>query len=567
MWWLILVIVILLLVLLRVWVLYANLRADFASFRSLLDDEKEALKKSLSDTQKVLKKSRSDSGVQLSKQQELVSKLKEENSQMFSMHQELLSMLKRENAQLISSHEKELSVLEQRLQNSSALQIQSPEFYDIMAFFAWYALCELPPEESAALGIPSVRGLRPASRDDPVAKRVIERFSAAFADQYKYQYLTFLYPELAKIFRGTEVLSAPEGQPTTVAVRSESVFAVVDLLRDRSALSEKLYRLENRLAFFESTKSNLTAIPYMARIMADYETYDLERLASSLDWGSNVRRQQKVASIREIRRAAEEMVERHKEAEYQLAYLLSLFPGLSDVLDTEYASLPPVTVAALTDHDAARDYLSKEEYASLSTVERNQLALDRYKASHRKTKWQIGRDYELFIGHTYEEEGCFVDFFGSYMGLEDLGRDLIVRHGLQTTIVQCKYWSSEKQIHENHITQLYGTVASYCIEHGLPHDSVKGVLITNIELSPMAKKMAAYLGVSYRENVALGEYPMIKCNIGHDETGLETKIYHLPFDQQYDQVKIDKPGEFFAATVAEAEAAGFRRAYRWYGSD
>jgi len=39
------------------------------------------------------------------------------------------------------------------------------------------------------------------------------------------------------------------------------------------------------------------------------------------------------------------------------------------------------------------------------------------------------------------------------------------------------------------------------------------------------------------------------------------KIYHLPFDQQYDRTKIipDK-GEKYVYTVAEAEKAGFRRA-------
>jgi len=43
------------------------------------------------------------------------------------------------------------------------------------------------------------------------------------------------------------------------------------------------------------------------------------------------------------------------------------------------------------------------------------------------------------------------------------------------------------------------------------------------------------------------------------------KIYHLPFDQQYDRTKIisDK-GEKYVYTVAEAEKAGFRRAWRWH---
>ena len=46
------------------------------------------------------------------------------------------------------------------------------------------------------------------------------------------------------------------------------------------------------------------------------------------------------------------------------------------------------------------------------------------------------------------------------------------------------------------------------------------------------------------------------------ETAKE-KIYHLPFDQQYDRIAIDAgKGECYTATVKEAEKLGFRRAFR-----
>ena len=260
------------------------------------------------------------------------------------------------------------------------------------------------------------------------------------------------------------------------------------------------------------------------------------------------------------------MVEKNKDAQYQLAYLLELFPNLSDIIECEFKQLPMIEVNELTDYDSTRDYLSKEEYAVLSTTERNQLALDRYNSSHNKSKWQIGRDYEQFIGHQYRKKGYDVDDFGSYMGLEDLGRDIIAKKDDTTLIIQCKYWSSIKQIHEKHITQLYGTMISYCIENNIEQEKVKGVLITNIQLSDMAKQMAEYLGIKYMENYEMGQYPCIKCNLGHDELGKETKIYHLPFDKQYDITKISKKGEFYAMTVAEAEAAGFRRTFKWFGN-
>jgi len=44
-----------------------------------------------------------------------------------------------------------------------------------------------------------------------------------------------------------------------------------------------------------------------------------------------------------------------------------------------------------------------------------------------------------------------------------------------------------------------------------------------------------------------------------------SKIYHLPFDQQYDSTIIKYKNECYVETIAEAEALGFRRAFRWRG--
>lgn len=321
-----------------------------------------------------------------------------------------------------------------------------------------------------------------------------------------------------------------------------------------------LQLLIERYNFTEKTNSNLKAIPYMAAIMADYETIGLKELANRLNWGTSQERAKKVTSLVTLRKETKELLSAYKEAQYQLEYLLNLFPNLRDIIDSEFGELPKLNTENIEDYDTARDYLSKEEYLKLSTAERNQLALDRYRESHRKSKWQIGRDYEMYVGYKYSQKGYIVDYFGSFMGIEDLGRDLICKKEDNILIIQCKYWSQIKEIHENHINQLYGTTISYCIENNIDKEFVKGVLVTNISLSATAKKMASYLGIEYIENYALGEYPCIKCNIG-----IEGKIYHLPFDQQYDSTKIDKPGEFYAMTVVEAERKGFRRAFKWFG--
>jgi hypothetical protein len=62
-----------------------------------------------------------------------------------------------------------------------------------------------------------------------------------------------------------------------------------------------------------------------------------------------------------------------------------------------------------------------------------------------------------------------------------------------------------------------------------------------------------------QDDWTIEDWPMVKCNIDSKEN----KIYHLPMDQQYDTVKISKPGECYVSTVAEAEAKKFKRAKRW----
>ena len=337
------------------------------------------------------------------------------------------------------------------------------------------------------------------------------------------------------------------------------------------ALADEERRLklhtQHLVSLMETAQSSLTALPYMAKIIADFDTRNLEILARQLDWGDNQERRKKVRSLRELRKETADMLAQYKEAEYKLAYAIAMFPALADFLDADSRDIPELKLSDLTDdgsHDRVRNYLSDEEYRQLPSAERNQLALDRYRASRRKTNWQIGRDYEMYVGYKYEQKGYRVDYYGARKGLEDLGRDLIAVGKGQTLIIQCKYWSSSKVIHEKHITQLYGTMVCYCYENNLPRDQVLGVLVTNIKISDTARKFAEYLGIGIAEEFPFGEYPCIKCNINRSAEGGTTRIYHLPFDQQYDSCVINTPGEFMAMTTAEAEAAGFRRAYRWH---
>jgi len=176
----------------------------------------------------------------------------------------------------------------------------------------------------------------------------------------------------------------------------------------------------------------------------------------------------------------------------------------------------------------------------------------------RKDKEEIGRDYERFIGWTFECAGYKVQYNGIEKKLEDGGIDLICRNGKTIDIVQCKNWAKEKIVHEKHINQLYGAFQSYKIENNI-NDSckAKAVFITSAEASETARRVANNLCVELIEGKLMDtSYPCIKCNIS--STG--EKIYHLPFDAQYDRTKITKKEECYVKTIEEAEKLGFRKA-------
>lgn len=243
-------------------------------------------------------------------------------------------------------------------------------------------------------------------------------------------------------------------------------------------------------------------------------------------------------------------------------YYETLFPWLTDFREAPDESIQLIQTSEPEEaQDPAQKLLSNAEWEKLSQTEKFQIALERYQ-KRKKTNWEIGRDFERYIGYIYEYKGFNVTFFGAIKGFEDMGRDIIAKKDDSTIIIQCKYWKKDKTIHEKHIFQLYGT----CIVYGIENKETippTGIFITSCSLSDTAEKVAKALGIQTLTNITLKQYPCIKCNIGK---GGE-KIYHLPFDQQYDKIKMTKDnGCFYASTIDEAEHAGFRRAYRWHGN-
>lgn len=329
--------------------------------------------------------------------------------------------------------------------------------------------------------------------------------------------------------------------------------------------AENAIHKERFVELAEKIKADATLRnPWLASQLADAEALADQQLANSLA----CRRPPALKAskhVSEISKEKTRWMRQAKALEYQLSLYEALVPWLQDAAD--YTPQELIDALANKDQEIIEDeallgqWLSPAEYQKLTEVARFQLALDRWRKRPR-SNWEVGRDFERYVGYQYEQKGFSVQYVGALTGKEDLGRDLIVRSGKELYIIQCKRWASQRTIHEKHVFQLFGSTITYEVEN--PGTHPKAILITTCPVSPLALSFADRLSVECQAEYPikdLEKYPLIKCNVGKSGE----KIFHLPFDQQYDRVSITlKRGEFYAHTVQEAMNAGFRRAHRWH---
>jgi DUF2075 family protein len=303
-----------------------------------------------------------------------------------------------------------------------------------------------------------------------------------------------------------------------------------------------------------------TGFPTLLSVIAEFDAAKDEAVEDYLRYKKHpsIKSSEIVKEHNQKRRFAE--FER-KKTQLLIEYYESLAPFLIDYKNEIALPEEEDVLAEYTEEeraDATTQYLTKDEFKQLPTTEKNQRALERY-WKRTKSKWLIGRIYERYVGHLYEQQGYDVEYVGIFKGYEDLGRDLICRKGKEIIVIQCKNWSKFKTIFEKHIFQFFGTVFQYRDEN--KDKNIRAIFYTTTTLSDLAKRFAKELNIELQESFKMDNgYPCIKCNISQIDG---TKIYHLPFDQQYDKVRIEPhKGEFYCATVKEAEDAGFRRAFR-----
>jgi hypothetical protein len=306
-------------------------------------------------------------------------------------------------------------------------------------------------------------------------------------------------------------------------------------------------------------KDRIGSYKWLAGMMADFMT--IEEHNYYLEYGSsykNMQRHDRAIKINELKNEKKMLIQENKILKYELAYIKNVIPDAEDFLEYDEMGIN------IYSENFISNYIPKEEYDKLTNIEKNKRALEYYK-TRKKTNWEIGRDFERYVGYLFEKEmRATVEYFGMEKGLSDLGRDLIVQTDDAVYIVQCKYWSKDKIIHEKHIAQLFGTFFKYKLDNSKSKKNILPVFVTHTVLSEEAKRFADALNIVYIENLDQGEYPIIKCHNNKDKYGVPTQIYHLPMDQQYDKTIINaKDGDFWAFTVEEAEAKGYSRAHKW----
>jgi Restriction endonuclease len=337
-------------------------------------------------------------------------------------------------------------------------------------------------------------------------------------------------------------------------------------------IAQKTYFVEGLTKIIEQRKSQF---PWLASAFADFYSLVFEKEAVRLEVKSHPATKA-AESVRELKKKHREVVRDLRTTRYRVEYYEKLFPWILDYVgdDVPDSAVDVSGNETQDENDPAKNWLSKADYERLPNVEKYQRALDNWKRSP-KSNWQIGRHYERYVGYVYETQGYDVEFTGAIKGFEDMGRDVIARRKEELVVIQCKYWSLGKVIHEKHIFQLFASALEYGFKlGGLVRDGqysfvntspdsprIKPILYTSINVSDVAREVANVLDVTLHENVRISDYPIIKCNISLRDG---QKIYHLPFDQQYDRVKIKNVGERYVYTVAEAENMGFRRAWRWH---
>jgi len=198
--------------------------------------------------------------------------------------------------------------------------------------------------------------------------------------------------------------------------RAKEVFKENEKLKYQLGIQKELvqkleaYQENNRRQLeFEISKiddEKLKLFPWLATAIADYKYLAQERIAEGLI--NKERPALKAAEqIKITSQQLRESVNENRALKYHLSFYEKFFPFITEISGTNLEELLEELEQGRTAEKSAElddnehqdewpilsNFLSRQEYETLPTEKKFQVAFDRWKTK-KKSNWEIGRDYE-----------------------------------------------------------------------------------------------------------------------------------------------------------------------------
>lgn len=361
--------------------------------------------------------------------------------------------------------------------------------------------------------------------------------------------LIFHAKSLKRIFDGFSVLYL-----ALKLQKEENNKRQTELQEEKTDIQNKADELQlekNRLEQVLSQEHPLCDIPCLYNMGFDYVVNGLKEYCKQEGYTGGM------DELEKFRDSYKKMQKENLLYNFRFRFIEMVFPDIYADMKKE-EELSKLYDSIMPRRNSIKYWLRGVDYKHLDEIGQEQAAVDAYLANKNKTLWELGTDYELYIGEGCRSNGFTVDYNGIRQGYNDMGIDIIAKRGIETYIIQCKYWREGYYISEKYIMQLYGSSMYYKFHH--PSEKVKPLFYSTVRFTDKANKVAKELGVEVKVKLLPFDkrYPSIKCNVNSKGE----KIYHLPFERDITRTKIYKDGEFYATTVQEARDKGFRRAYK-----
>ncbi len=173
--------------------------------------------------------------------------------------------------------------------------------------------------------------------------------------------------------------------------------------------------------------------------------------------------------------------------------------------------------------------------------------------------WELGIEYERFIGYLWESKGYKVIYNGAVKGSADGGIDLIFISEFTTYVVQCKRWKKGSYINIDKIKKFHQNVKRFKKSNRelIGNNNLIAIFYSTVKFTSDAKKFAKRYKIDcqIKEFHTIYEYPPVKCGKTYDGK----KFYCLPFDEEFDKIQLHCDiDDSYKFTIDEAERLGYQ---------